>query len=230
MAATFALRALRIEAERKFHPCAFSCTAPYLKFRQEPKFKSLNFQGTSCFTDIYYDRPGFLLMKQGIYVRSRDGQWEAKHGNSGDYNTSQFEEMHSSKKIAELIKKAVDSASYVSEANNFDLTPVAHFTTRRVCLVADDRFTIALDDMDFGHSVGEVELLEDFQYENNESMIAKIMMIQNKKALLRQEIECFMRQYGWAFPTTTPDGQPVHGKLTRYFEMQRMPQWPKQET
>ena len=215
-----AIRRFHIEVERKFHPAAFSRSSPYLISPGLPNFQRLDYGGTQRFKDVYFDHASSSLIKKGIYIRLRDGQWEAKYGNSGNHLVSQFEETVSSEKITDLVKMAVSGKSEVSEIENFGLTPIADFTTKRLSLIADDRFTIALDDVDFGHMVGEIELVADLELRNNESRIAEIVNKENKKTAMGEEIQIFTDRYRWAFPTTTPDGKPVEGKLRRYLELQ----------
>ena len=72
--------------------------------------------------------------------------------------------------------------------------------TNRTEFVADERFHVALDETDFGHDVGEVEVQAGVDEEDR-----KVQM----------EIERFMEKYKWLFGSG--EGKPK-GKMTAYFE------------
>ena len=79
--------------------------------------------------------------------------------------------------------------------NDFGLDAIADFETHRRTFLADGRFTVVLDVTDFGHRVGEVELMaEDAERAH-------------------REIGAFLEKYAWFFDTSRPQG-----KLTAYFE------------
>ena len=79
--------------------------------------------------------------------------------------------------------------------NNFGLDMLCKFDTVRDSFLADGKFTVVLDHTDFGHQVGEVELMA----EDAEKAHA--------------DIDAFLKEYAWFFDTTNPKG-----KLTAYFE------------
>jgi len=67
----------RLEVERKFFvtPVALS----YLRSNGGgSRFKKYESLGTQTTQDTYYDRNGSLLSK-GVYIRQRNGHWEAKY-------------------------------------------------------------------------------------------------------------------------------------------------------
>ena len=66
---------------------------------------------------------------------------------------------------------------------------MARFTTTRREWRADGRFGIVLDESDFGHRVGEVEVMSE----------------EGGKA--REEIDAFMERYGWFFGKGKPEGK-----------------------
>ncbi len=97
--------------------------------------------------------------------------------------------------IAWLVRARFGDASLVED--NFGLDAIARFETFRSWMLADDRFKVVLDETDFGHWVGEVELeAEDADAEK-----------------AHEEIEAFLWRYRWFFDTAKPKG-----KLTAYFE------------
>ena len=88
--------------------------------------------------------------------------------------------------------------------DNFGLDAMAGFETHRLTLLADGKFTVVLDFTDFGHVVGEVELMaEDAERAHG-------------------DVEAFLKEYAWFFDTVNPKG-----KLTAYFEKFGYPRWEK---
>ena len=73
----FLTKAARVlEVERKFLPTATSISLLRTN-TGKPPFRSFESLGVSHTHDVYYDRENVLL-SQGIYVRRRNGNWEAK--------------------------------------------------------------------------------------------------------------------------------------------------------
>ena len=136
-------------------------------------------------------------------------EWEAKRSvRNGSFLRSTFVETKDLTQIRELLRcyfPHPDDRSNRNELqnNNFGLDPIAAFETKRATLVAkeeeDDReFSVVLDVTDFGHEVGEVEVMAE------EAGAEKA----------HGEIERFLKRYPWFFDTRSPKG-----KLTAYFEM-----------
>jgi thiamine-triphosphatase len=149
-----------------------------------------------------------------------------------------FKELDSPREIHALVTRyvpsTVSSSSFLSTAaaataaaaqsNNFNLHPIADFTTFRQTFLADKRFQVVLDETCFGHRVGEVEILAEPGMERH----------------AQKEIDRFMRRYCWFFLSSSSsslssssssskedgksresdDGEDgkVKGKLTAYFE------------
>ena len=83
------------------------------------------------------------------------------------------------------------------QEKSLGLDILAQFITTRQCYVADDRFSLMLDETNFGHSVGEVELeVED-------------------SSLAHRDIDAFLKKYSWFCC-----GGPVEGKLSAYLKLQ----------
>jgi hypothetical protein len=76
----------RLEVERKFlvTPVAVSYLRSNGRGSGFKKYESLGKQTTQ---DTYYDRNG-LLFSEGVYIRRRNGHWEAKIRGGGDFNYS----------------------------------------------------------------------------------------------------------------------------------------------
>ncbi|KAL2036471.1 hypothetical protein N7G274_010806 [Stereocaulon virgatum] len=72
---------------------------------------------------------------------------------------------------------------------SFGLEKTCQFETHRRSFLADGKFTVALDETDFGHSAGEVELLAEDE----------------KKA--HADIDVFLARYAWLFDCSTPKGK-----------------------
>lgn len=82
----------------------------------------------------------------------------------------------------------------VSE-DDFGLDAMADFETRRLTFVADRKFTVVLDFTNFGHEVGEIELMAE------------------DAGRAHADIDGFVKEYAWFFDMTSPKG-----KLRAYFD------------
>lgn len=197
-----------LEVERKFR----SLAVPKLsRHSGNPSFQSLRSLGSQTFRDIYYDRFD-ILSSAGIWVRSRNGEWQAKIKKGGNFTNSMFEELSGAESISSYVGQLLGCK--VIKDNAFGLEPIASMTTDRMNWLADNKFQIVLDKMDFGHTVGEIELqmLVDLE------VTAEGASIEEQKGKLMREMDekiiTFMDRYSWAF---TP-GEPK-GKLSAYFEV-----------
>ena len=152
------------------------------------------------FRDTYYDSHQ-KLSSNGLWVRKRQVPlgavtWEAKksHGPNNTLNNTTFEESEDVNTILQWVRSSVPNAP--DSSGNFGLKECADFMTFRQTLRVDGTFDIVFDETDFGHRVGEVELMA----EDAEQAHA--------------EINTFMRKHGDIFDTKTKP----KGKLTAYFE------------
>lgn len=200
------IRRAVLEVERKFFSNG-SSRERISANQGKPAFHTLEYLGQQSFEDIYFDRDG-ILMANKIWLRKRSGRWQAKVRHGGDFTNSQFEELSEPPEISALIKRYFLDANVASR--NFGLQKIAQFTTVRDAWRADDRFEIVLDDTDFGHSVGEVELQETITITGDDQSL-KILQKSMAKEMDRQ-IDSFMQRYRWAFPVEIPVG-----KLSAYF-------------
>ncbi|KAH6664453.1 CYTH-like domain-containing protein [Halenospora varia] len=200
------VRIRRLEVERKFlvTPVAVSYLRSNGGGSRFKKYESLGKQTTH---DTYYDQNG-LLFSKGVYIRRRNGHWEAKIRTGGDFINSAFTEVDGNNAVKEAIEQnltvSVDGLS-IEEI----LEPCAEFVTERESWMMDGRFKVDVDTTDFGHSVGEVELTRTFQYANGEEEKEEEKKLEEK---MDQEIKAFMQSYPQAFPA----GRPL-GKLSAYF-------------
>ena len=79
---------------------------------------------------------------------------------------------------------------------NFGLDRLCQFTTWRYSFKANRKFNVVLDRTNFGHQVGEIELLAE------------------DADRAHAEIEAYMRKHAWFFDTSSKP----KGKLTAYFD------------
>lgn len=200
------IRRAVLEVERKFFSDSSSRDRISAN-RGKPAFRALEYLGQRSFEDTYFDRDGTLIANK-IWVRKRSGCWQAKVRRGGDYTNSQFEEFAGPQEISELIKKYYHDPDIASR--NFGLQKIAQFTTTRDAWKADDRFEIVLDNTNFGHSVGEVELQETVETSGDDQSLATLRQSMAKE--MDREIDSFMQRYHWAFPLEIPVG-----KLSAYF-------------
>lgn len=205
------LQVRRLEVERKFPvtPVAMS----YLRSNGGgSRFKKFQSLGKQTDHDIYYDRDGSLFAK-GIYIRQRNGDWEAKVRSSGDFINSAFIEIDGTKAVKEIITRNL-TVSSGERAIDEMLEPCADFVTERESWLLDGKFKVDVDTTDFGHVVGEVELTRNLKYADGEDTKDEKEKEGILKEKMNQEIEDFMRAHPQAFPA----GRPL-GKLSAYFQL-----------
>ena len=189
-----AKRLLEVESKFAFKP---SLVATLQSNGGLPAFRQLETLGTNNITDTYFDTQD-VLSRNGIWLRQRmDNKstiLEAKIRVSGDFTRSTFEETTDQNLIRDLVRQHVPQ--YSEEKANLGLDVLAKFVTMWQAFRADDKFAIMLDHTDFGHSVGEVEL-----------------MAEDEDAAHR-EIDRFMARYPWFFEEGS-----IEGKLAAYFRI-----------
>ena len=175
-----------------------------LKNSGKPPFTHLTPIKQTSFHDAYYDNRVRVLSLNpsgSIWLRKRDGEWQAKVTQKADkdYQKVSYQEVSTLSEIEKLVRKYLPEC--LGEKHNFGLYPFCQFSTDRAEFTANERFTVALDTTDFGHDVGEVEVIA----EEGES---------DKQVMM--EIEKFMEEYRWFFKSVK--GKPK-GKMTAYFEI-----------
>lgn len=195
-----------LEVERKFHSLAVRELA---STQANPSFLSIQPRSPRTIHDEYYDRHN-LLSSAGVWVRRRNGQWEAKIKKGGTYINSRFQELSDHHDIAKCVAEITGSRDSVN--TQFGLERIADLITFRKSWIADGEFKITVDTTDFGHVVGEVELEQRMKlvrsaHDDTEQEMKKIM----REMDLR--IAEFMERYSWAFHPGIPKG-----KLTAYFD------------
>jgi thiamine-triphosphatase len=114
----------RIEVERKFRPAPVLLGAlSNSTTKTDNNFRSVKPLGSSSLHDIYFDLPQRALVAQGLYIRTRNGAWEAKVRKRGDWIESTSLEYTGRGNVDSVVKKAGSSME--------DLQPGADICTRR---------------------------------------------------------------------------------------------------
>ncbi|KAL8798079.1 MAG: hypothetical protein Q9182_006969 [Xanthomendoza sp. 2 TL-2023] len=182
-----AKRLLEVESKFLFKP---SLVATLQSNTGNPAFRRLEALSTHSFTDSYYDHQD-ILSNNGIWLRQRKDSGsrtlEAKVRISGNFTRSTFDEITDRDTILGLIRPYFHHLK--PEMADFGLDLLAEFTTTRQEFRADDEFAIVLDYTDFGHSVGEVEMMAE------------------DEAKAHQEIDGFMARYPWFFIKGKAEGK-----------------------
>ena len=171
---------------------------------------------------MYYDRSD-LLSAAGMWVRQRDGRWQAKFDKGGNFSNSRFEETED---LGEIKDRVLDVLSLARSRGtlslkkselkkHFGLVPMADFVTTRKRWLANGEFEIVLDRTNFGHTVGEVELQQEVPSGDWGEGPSEDFKRETMQDMDEQIVE-FMKRYSWAFSL----GEPV-GKLTAYFKLMR---------
>lgn len=246
-----------LEVGRKFTPTPLSVS--HLRTNTgTPRLPKIQHCGSIIQKDIYFDRKD-ILCDNGIWVRQRkqslpkidktsfgdekicgsggietltekrEVSWQAKIRKGGDRVNSSFAEVHDYDSILDLLRCRFPSLADLKRIE--DLGVLARITCLREMWRVDGKFNVVIDETDFGHVVGEVELEVEFDTggmgsgNGNEEWRGGLSGLvggdrsgRNEEAALLKnmdtEIETFMRMYESAFPV---EGRVV-GKLTAYFE------------
>lgn len=150
-------------------------------------FQGVQHLGEEGLLDRYYDEDD-LLCSRGVWLRQRfhhtygdlsrdnlgertirltdlnisEGDWEAKVARGGDYANSRFLELDSHEEIESVVRMCMVEAGIQdkSRKQNFGLKRWLELGTVRESWYIDGKFTVAVDETDWGHRIGEVELIE----------------------------------------------------------------------
>lgn len=124
--------------------------------------KGAKFLGERKMTDIYFDTDDFRLIKQDIWLRSRNGKFELKTplNDRSKRKTDQYEEIEDETKIKKILDFDVNkSLKNILSARKY-LPFCTCKTTHQKFKIHD--FIIDLDQVDFGefkYRIGEIELM-----------------------------------------------------------------------
>jgi thiamine-triphosphatase len=207
------------EVERKF---AFDPSKVSLleTNRGKKPFDKVGFLSEKTFTDVYYDNhsANYPLTSDDIWLRQRDDMWECKTPVNLTASMDSYNELKDTDAIKEFLnKKLKNNHNHPNTPceykrfkeflfDNYNLAPFCTITTRRRSYLLNGNFTMDLDTADFGHSVGEIELIVESR--------GKIQDAEKRIAL-------FMKEHDWFFET---EGV-VMGKLTAYISRFNQNQW-----
>ncbi|EWC46409.1 hypothetical protein DRE_04352 [Drechslerella stenobrocha 248] len=185
------------EVERKF--CfAFANISRFHHNKGAVPFTSIVFKGSTGQQDIYYDTKAYDLDKHMVWVRLRDGHWEAKTLRAGSHERATYEEVKGRQGIVRMLRD-LGMANWKEKEQvpgNFGLSKIVEFATARRTYKVDGKFTVVLDTTDFGHAVGEVEL------------------IGNDGIKCHEEIDDFISKHRWFFETAGT----VKSKMRAYWD------------
>ncbi|RDL36243.1 Uncharacterized protein BP5553_06855 [Venustampulla echinocandica] len=193
----------QLEVERKF--LVTPAAIVYLRSNGGGSgFKRYESLGKQTTHDTYYDRNNVLFSK-GVYIRRRNGHWEAKIRSGGDFINSAFTEIDGKNPVKEVVEQ---NLPVTADGRGIEeiLNPCAEFVTERESWMIDGSFKVDVDTTDFGNTVGEVELTRTLRYADGEEGETNI------REKMDQEIRAFMQSCPQAFPA----GRPL-GKLSAYF-------------
>ena len=197
-----------LEIEQKFSVSLASIGLLITK-AGHPPFKHLGNSTVQTFRDTYFDSHN-KLSDAGLWIRKRHVlsdptnfnrlpggtlEWEAKQRKQGgSFLRSTFSETKDPSQILGLVRSHLPDLKTAFE-DDFGLDAMAEFETRRLTFVADHKFTVVLDFTNFGHEVGEVELMAE------------------DAGKAHADIDGFVKEYAWFFDMSSPKG-----KLRAYFD------------
>ena len=120
--------------------------------------KDAEFIGDTVNKDTYYDREGFPLVKNNMFLRKRNGKFELKLYVAEEGSTvDKYLELEDDEAIKTKLNIGADKniSEYLAENEYF---PFGSWETKRRRFKKDG-FTIDIDSVDFGHNVVEIELM-----------------------------------------------------------------------
>lgn len=130
-----------IEVEKKFQPT---------KEQLDSVLEGAEFLGEKVLHDVYYDYPDYRMFKKGTRLRNRNGDWELKVGSGGGV----AEELEQEEEIKIFFNIQIPLMDFI----NANMKPFIDYTTKRKKYKKGE-FEICVDELDFGLSVVEIELM-----------------------------------------------------------------------
>lgn len=132
-----------IEVEKKFQPT------------EEELLQLLEgseFLGEKLLHDVYYDYPDYRLFKKDIRFRNRNGSYELKIGQKSGV----AEEIEYEDEIKKYFNIELSLHDFIGQC----MIPFIDYSTKRKKYVKGD-FSIDIDELSYGYSLVEIELLID---------------------------------------------------------------------
>ena len=118
--------------------------------------------------DTYYDREGFPLVKNNMYLRERNGSFELKvFAAEKGSSVSKYLELEEEKDIKTKLGIPDDKTIHEYLKEN-EYVPFGSWDTTRKRFKKEG-FTVDVDSVDFGHNVLEIELLVEEGGDTNEA-------------------------------------------------------------
>lgn len=134
-----------IEVEKKFQPTEEQLAA---------LLQDAEFVGDKVLEDKYYDYPDYRLFHKKIFFRNRNGEFELKLGDDEGLGVS--EELETE----EEIKKYFKTDKPLKEFIQTNLVQIIEYVTKRKKYKKGE-FNIDIDDLSFGFSCIEIEVMID---------------------------------------------------------------------
>lgn len=122
---------------------------------------SSEFLGERKFRDTYYDTADFRLTRRDMWLRVRAGKFELKlpMDINSERHVDQYTELEDDLDIRRILH-IQEKGTLCDDLDKQGYVPFCSIeTTRRT--YKNSSFTIVLDSMDFGYTIGEVELILD---------------------------------------------------------------------
>ncbi|HLD86396.1 MAG TPA: CYTH domain-containing protein [Patescibacteria group bacterium] len=117
--------------------------------------------GKKSFTDTYYDYGDLRLTRRDYWLRTRNGKFELKvpinKDSIHDRLTDQYKEIENEEEVAKCLNIKIETNLAVALVKA-DVRPFATVTTKRESYKKNS-FRLDFDDMDFGFTTLEVELM-----------------------------------------------------------------------
>ncbi len=120
-----------------------------------------NLVSKKTFTDVYWDSPDYRLTAKDYWLRQRDGKWELKVPMNSERidkrATDQYRELETEEEIIAELKLAIGSRVH-DAVRSAGYAPLATIVTHRETYQKDG-FHLDFDEMDFGYTTFEAELM-----------------------------------------------------------------------
>lgn len=155
------------------------------------------FLGEKTLIDVYYDTPNYNLTKNDIWLRQRNGGFEIKmplnNGRGASKRTlDQYQELETEDEIRKVLNLTPEK-TLVEDLQAAGFVSFATLVTTRKKYQKEE-FNIDIDQIDFGYSIVEVELM---------------VPDQSATAEAEREIMLLAKEQGW-------DTRLIRGKAIEY--------------